>query len=144
MIADLRRKLDQTSSPSASNQQSHDVESNQEATAQRRASSEGPDPTALEHSPFGGIPRPRSASSTQQLPSVAPSAKRGRMQRAGSNLDKGAASANGLQAYYRQPALRVRFTPGQLEELSQGTAGPSHKEWAAKLKLPQMDRRTSS
>lgn len=66
------------------------------------------------------------------------------MLRAGSQLDKGSASITGLQAYYRQPALRVRFTPGQLEELSQGTAGPSHKEWAAKLKLPHMNRRTSS
>lgn len=141
MIADLRRALDLTSSPAAFKQQSHDID--QEATAQRRASSEGPDPTALEQSPFGGIPRPRSAFSSQQLPSVAPSAKRGRMQRAGSNLDKGAVTVNGLQAYYRQPALRVRFTPGQLEELSQGTAGPSHKEWAARLKLPRMDRRTS-
>ncbi|KAL0046858.1 hypothetical protein WJX82_000075 [Trebouxia sp. C0006] len=61
-----------------------------------------------------------------------------------SQLDKGSASINGLQAYYRQPALRVRFMPGQLEELSQGTAGPSHKEWAARLKLPHMNRRTSS
>lgn len=143
MIADLQRKLKQTPFASSSNQQRHDLESDLDGALQRRASSEGPDAAALEQVPFGGIPRPRSASTTEQLPSVAPSAKRGRMLRAGS-LDKGSASINGLQAYYRQPALRVRFTPGQLEELSQGTAGPSHKEWAAKLKLPHMDRRTSS
>lgn len=144
MIADLQRKLEQTPFASSSSQQRHDLESDLDGSGQRRASSEGPDAAALEQVPFGGIPRPRSASMTERLPSVAPSAKRSRMLRAGSQLDKGSASINGLQAYYRQPALRVRFTPGQLEELSQGTAGPSHKEWAAKLKLPHMDRRTSS
>ncbi|KAA6428437.1 MAG: hypothetical protein FRX49_01313 [Trebouxia sp. A1-2] len=144
LIADLQHKLKQTSFASSSSQQRHDLESDLDGNVQRRASSEGPVAEALEQVPFGGIPRPRSASTTEQLPSVAPTVKRGRMLRAGSQLDKGSVSINGLQAYYRQPALRVRFTPGQLEELSHGTAGPSHKEWAAKLKLPHMDRRTSS
>lgn len=139
MIEDLQHKLSQAAFPSVSDQQSHDVESAQFSSDRRRASSEGPDLASLQQNPFGGIPRPRSASTNQQLPSVAPSAKRGRMLRAGSHLDKAAASINGLQAYYRQPALRVRFTPGQLEELSQGSAGPSHKEWAATLKLPNLD-----
>ena len=141
MITDLQDKLSQAAAPIASRVQRQDLESNQASTStnERRASSDGLDLAALEQASFGGIPRPRSASTSQQLPSVAPSAQRGRMLRAGSHLDKGAASINGLQAYYRQPALRVRFTPGQLEELSQGTGGPSHWEWAAKLKLPKLD-----
>lgn len=140
MIADLQRKLSQP--PSSSTVQSHDLEAERSAL-ELGATSQGPDLAGLDHSPFGDIPRPKSAATSQQLLSVAPSAKRVRMLRAGSHLDKGAASVNSLQAYYRQPALRVRFTPGQLEELSQGVAGPSHKEWAAKLKLPTLQEDVS-
>ena len=140
-IADLQQKLSQVSSSSSSiKAQSHDLEAERPFSAGELGSSgPGLDLAGLQQTPFGGIPRPKSAATSQQLPAVAPSARRGRMLRAGSHLDKAAASLNGLQAYYRQPALRVRFTPGQLEELSHGVAGPSHKEWAAKLKLPDLE-----
>ena len=138
LIAELQRKLSQSSSsPAAAQVQSHDLEAERPLSASElSAGSQGLDLAGLQNSPFGGVPRPKSAASSQHLLSVAPSAKKGRMLRAGSHLDKGTASLNSLQAYYRQPALRVRFTPGQLEELSRGVAGPSHKEWAAALKLP--------
>ena len=135
LIAELQGKLSQSSSsPAAAQVQSHDLEAERPFSAgELGAASQGLGLAGLQNSPFGGIPRPKSAASSQQLLSAAPSAKKGRMLRAGSHLDKGAAS---LQAYYRQPALRVRFTPGQLEELSRGVPGPSHKDWAAALKLP--------
>ena len=142
LIADLQNRLSQASPASAGKVQSYDLEAERPLSAAKLgAAGAGLDLAALAQSPFGGIPRPKSAATSQQLPSAAASVKRarGRMLRAGSHLDKGAASLNGLQAYYRQPALRVRFTPGQLEELSQGVAGPSHKEWAAKLKLPHLE-----
>ncbi|KAL3141149.1 hypothetical protein ABBQ38_003497 [Trebouxia sp. C0009 RCD-2024] len=138
LIAKLRGKLDQASSSSApAKGQSHISEAERPASAgELGATSQGLDLAGLRDSPFGGVPRPKSAATSQQLPTVAPKGKKGRMLRAGSHLDKGAASLNSLQAYYRQPALRVRFTPGQLEELSKGVPGPSHKEWAATLRLP--------
>ncbi|KAL3162469.1 hypothetical protein ABBQ32_010132 [Trebouxia sp. C0010 RCD-2024] len=138
LIAELRRKLDQASSSSApAKEQSHNHEAERPGSAgELGATSQGLNLAGLQDSPFGGVPRPKSAATSQQLPTVAPKGRKGRMLRAGSHLDKGAASLNSLQAYYRQPALRVRFTPGQLEELSNGVPGPSHKEWAATLKLP--------
>ena len=148
LIADLQRKLSQTASSSAAKAQSHDLEAERPSGGlSASAASQGLDLAGLQNSPFGGVPRPKSAATSQQLPSVAPSAGKGRMLRAGSHLDRNpaslnslqaSASLNSLQAYYRQPALRVRFTPGQLEELSRGLPGPSHKEWAATLKLPGM------
>lgn len=139
LIADLQRKLSQTASSSAAKAQSHDLEAERPSGGlSASAASQGLDLAGLQNSPFGGVPRPKSAATSQQLPSVAPSAGKGRMLRAGSHLDRNPASLNSLQAYYRQPALRVRFTPGQLEELSRGLPGPSHKEWAATLKLPGM------
>ena len=138
LIAELQCKLSQSAAtPAAAQVQSHDLEAERPFSAgELSAASQGLDLAGLQNSPFGGLPRPKSAASSHQLLSVAPSAKKGRMQRAGSHLDKGTASVNSLQAYYRQPALRVRFTPGQLEELSRGVTGPSHKDWAAALKLP--------
>lgn len=140
LIAELQRRLSQVSSPAAAQVHSHDLEAERPLSASElTAGAQGLDLAGLQNSPFGGVPRPKSAATSQQLPAVAPLAKKGRMLRAGSHLDKGAASLHSLQAYYRQPALRVRFTPGQLEELSQEVPGPSlvsHKEWAAALKLP--------
>lgn len=136
LIAELHRKLSQASfSSTPAKAQSHDSERPASAGGLSTAS-QGLDLAGPRDSPFGGVPRPKSAATSQQLSTGAPSGKKGRMLRAGSHLDKGAASLNSLQAYYRQPALRVRFTPGQLEELSKGVSGPSHKEWAATLKLP--------
>ena len=128
-IADQQRRLSQQASAAMSTP-SHDLES-----TSRTKSSAALDSSPLQHHTFGGIPRPRSASS--QLPTLGGSVTRRPVQRAGSHLDKSTASSS-VQAYYRQPALRVRFTPGQLEELTQPVSGVSHRDWSAQLKLPPL------
>ena len=132
-IADLQSRLTQ---PGLSSGQtpSYDLESDHD-TAHRTLSSAALDSAPLQNNPFGGIPRPRSASS--QLPALGGAVTRRPVQRAGSHLDRPSASSS-MQAYYRQPALRVRFAPGQLEELTRPASGASHKQWAAQLKLPPM------
>lgn len=132
-LAALQARLNKSAMTSGPTH-SFDLESNH-MTANRTMSAAALDSPRPQNTPFGGIPRPSSASS--QLPALGGAVTKRPVQRAGSHLDRPSASSS-MQAYYRQPALRVRFVPEQLEELTRPQSGASHKQWAAQLKLPPM------